>query len=118
MIDVLSVHLPACSESAYAKVMGVEAYEKVLKNIDRFHGEQDVGDRGTPLLIPFFTPTPHNKGEERAFFDRWPYGRSAAHSIAPAVSKLIVLADGRSFQRPDRIRPRVWSDRPPSRRRG
>jgi hypothetical protein len=67
----------------------------VLKNIDRFHGEQDVGDRGTPLLIPFFTPTPHNKGEERAFFDRWPYGVSAAHSIAPAASKLIVLADGR-----------------------
>jgi hypothetical protein len=94
-IDVLSVHLPACSESAYAKVMGVEAYEKVLKNIDKFHGEQDVGDRGTPLLIPFFTPTPHNKGEERAFFDRWPYGVSAAHSIAPAESKLIVLADGR-----------------------
>jgi hypothetical protein len=94
-IDVLSVHLPACSESAYAKVMGVEAYEKVLKNIDRFHGEQDVGDRGTPLLIPFFTPTPHNAGEERAFFDRWPYGVSAAHSMAPAESKLIVLADGR-----------------------
>jgi hypothetical protein len=75
--------------------MGVEAYEKVLKNIDKFHGEQDVGDRGTPLLIPFFTPTPHNAGEERAFFDRWPYGVSAAHSMAPAESKLIVLADGR-----------------------
>ena len=34
-------------------------------------------------------------GEERAFFDRWPYGVSAAHSMAPAESKLIVLADGR-----------------------
>jgi hypothetical protein len=95
LVDILSVHLPACSELAYQRVMGVDAYGKVLKNIGKFHSEQDVGDRGTPLLIPLFTPTPHNAGEERAFFERWPYGVSAAHSMAPADSKLIVLADGR-----------------------
>ena len=75
--------------------MGVDAYEKVLKNIDAFHGQQDVGDRGTPLLIPLFTPTTHNAAEEKAWFDRWPYGVSAAHSITRAVNRLVVLADGR-----------------------
>ena len=67
----------------------------MLKNIDRFHGQQDVGDHGTPLLIPLFTPTRHNAGEEKSWFERWPYGVSAAHSIAPAATRLIVLADGR-----------------------
>ena len=94
-IDILAVHLPACSADAYAKVMGVDQYDHVMKNIAAFHGQQDVGDRGTPLLIPLFTPTRHNKAEEKSWFDRWPYGVSAAHSIAPATTKLIVLADGR-----------------------
>ncbi len=94
-IDILAVHLPACSPESYASVMGVDKYETVMKNIAAFHGQQDVGDRGTPLLIPIFTPTPHNKSEEKTWFDRWPYGVSAAHSIAPAATKLIVLADGR-----------------------
>jgi hypothetical protein len=94
-VDIMAVHLPAASEGAYRKVMGVDAYRKVLTNIDRFHGEQDIGDRGTPLLIPLFTPTPNNLGEEKAWFDRWPYGVSMAHAMAPAESKLIVLADGR-----------------------
>jgi len=76
-------------------VMGVDAYKKVLTNIDKFHGQQDVGDRGTPLLIPLFTPNIYNAAEERQWFERWPYGVSAAHAIAPAASKLIVLADGR-----------------------
>ena len=62
---------------------------------DRFHGQQDVGDLGTPLLIPLFTPTRHNAAEEKSWFERWPYGVSAAHSIAPAATRLIVLADGR-----------------------
>ena len=94
-VDILAVHLPACSESAYEKVMGVNAYKKVLTNIERFHGEQDIGERGTPLLIPLFTPTAHNVGEEKSWFERWPYGVSVAHSMAPAATRLIVLADGR-----------------------
>jgi hypothetical protein len=93
-IDIVSVHLPATCRETYEQIMGVDAYEKVLTNIEKFHGEQDVGDRGTPLLIPLFTPTRHNKGEERAFFERWPYGISAAHAMSRADSKLIVLADG------------------------
>jgi hypothetical protein len=95
MVDILAVHLPACSERAYLQVMGIDGYRKVMKNIAAFHGEQDVGDHGTPLLIPLFTPTSQNAGEERTWFERWPYGVSAAHSMAPAQSKLIVLADGR-----------------------
>ena len=94
-VDIMCVHLPASGGKTYEQVMGVPSYEKVLTNIEKFHGEQDVGDRGTPLLIPLFTPTQHNKGEERAFFDRWPYGVSAAHSMSRADSRLIVLADGR-----------------------
>ena len=94
-VDILSVHLPACSARAYLQVMGVNAYRRVMENIEKFHSEQDIGDHGTPLLIPLFTPTPPNAGEERAWFERWPYGVSAAHSIAPAQSKLIVQADGR-----------------------
>ena len=94
-VDILAVHLPACSEGAYAQVMGVDAYKKVLTSIDKFHGEQDVGQHGTPLLIPLFTPTPHNAAEEKPWFERWPYGVSLAHSMQPAASRLIVLADGR-----------------------
>jgi hypothetical protein len=94
-VDIFAVHLPACSERAYEQVMGVDAYKKVLTSIDRFHGEQDIGDRGTPLLIPLFTPSPHNAAEEKTWFERWPYGVSMAHSIAPAQTRLIVLADGR-----------------------
>jgi hypothetical protein len=75
--------------------MGVDGFSKVMENIEKFHGEQDVGEHGTPLLIPLFTPTPQNAGEERTWFERWPYGVSAAHSLVPAQSKLIVLADGR-----------------------
>ena len=100
-VDILAVHLPACSEQAYEKVMGVNAYKKVLTNIERFHGEQDVGDRGTPLLIPLFTPTPHNGREEKQWFERWPYGVSVAHSMAPAATRLIVLADGRIVSNAD-----------------
>lgn len=94
-VDILAVHLPACSNESYRAVMGVDAYEKVLANIDKFHGQQDVNALGTPLLIPLFTPSPHNAAEERTWFERWPYGVSAAHSIAPAQTRLIVLADGR-----------------------
>jgi hypothetical protein len=94
-IDILAVHLPACSQESYRNVMGADAYEMVLKNIDRFHSQQDVGDHGTPLLIPLFTPTRHNAAEEKAWFERWPYGVSAAHAMAPAGDRLIVLADGR-----------------------
>jgi hypothetical protein len=94
-VDILAVHLPACSEDTYEKVMGVNAYKKVLTNIERFHGEQDIGDRGTPLLIPLFTPTFHNAGEEKSWFERWPYGVSLAHAMTPPATKLIVLADGR-----------------------
>ena len=94
-VDILAVHLPACSEAAYENVMGVNAYKKVLANIERFHGEQDIGDRGTPLLIPLFTPTFHNAGEEKSWFERWPYGVSLAHSMTPPATRLIVLADGR-----------------------
>jgi hypothetical protein len=94
-IDILAVHLPACSQESYRAVMGTDAYEKVLRNIDRFHGQQDVGDHGTPLLIPLFTPTKQNAGEEKTWFERWPYGVSAAHAMAPAATRLIVLADGR-----------------------
>ena len=95
-VDIVSVHLPGCSEQTYAQVMGVDAYKKVLTNIEKFYGEQDVSDRGTPLLIPLFTPTTHNATEERAWFDRWPYGVSAAHAIsASAAQRLNVLGDGR-----------------------
>jgi hypothetical protein len=94
-VDLLSVHLPGATARSYERVMGVDAYDKVIANIEKFHGQQDVGDRGTPLLIPLFTPTTHNATEEKAWFERWPYGVSAAHSIAPAASKLMVLADGR-----------------------
>jgi hypothetical protein len=93
-VDILAVHLPAATRQTYERVMGVDAYEKAVANIEKFHSQQDVGDRGTPLLIPLFTPTAHNAAEERTWFDRWPYGVSAAHAIAPAASKLIVLADG------------------------
>ena len=95
-VDILGVHLPACTDSTYRAVMGVDAYKKVLTNIDKFHGQQDVAALGTPLLIPLFTPTAHNAAEEKAWFERWPYGVSVAHSIAPAAqTRLIVLADGR-----------------------
>jgi hypothetical protein len=94
-VDILAVNLPACSDRAYAQVMGIEAYQKVLGGIEKFYSEQDVGDHGTPLLIPLFTPTVHNAGEEKAWFERWPYGVSAAHTLSPVQSKLVVLADGR-----------------------
>jgi len=95
-VDIVAVHLPGCSEKTYEQVMGVDAYKKVLTNIEKFYGEQDVGDHGTPLLIPLFTPTPENVEEERAWFERWPYGVSAAHAMsATAASRLNVLADGR-----------------------
>jgi hypothetical protein len=94
-VDILAVNLPACSEETYSQVMGAESYEKVLGAIDKFYSEQDIGDHGTPLLIPLFTPTLHNAGEEKSWFERWPYGVSAAHSLMPRQSKLIVQADGR-----------------------
>jgi hypothetical protein len=95
-VDIVAVHLPGCTEKTYEMVMGVDAYKKVLTNIEKFYGEQDVGDHGTPLLIPLFTPTPANVAEERAWFERWPYGVSAAHAMsATAASRLNVLADGR-----------------------
>ena len=97
-VDILAVHLPACSEEAYEKVMGVNAYKKVLTNIERFHGEQDVGDHGTPLLIPLFTPTPHNAGEEKPWFERWPYGVSARPLDGPGGDE----AD-RAGRRPHRL---------------
>jgi hypothetical protein len=75
--------------------MGIDAYQKVLSNIDKFHGQQDVSALGTPLLIPLFTPSPHNASEEKHWFERWPYGVSAAHSMSPAQTRMIVLADGR-----------------------
>jgi hypothetical protein len=94
-VDILAVHLPAATRQSYERVMGVDAYEKAIANIEKFHSQQDVGDRGTPLLIPLFTPTHHNAAEERAWFERWPYGVSAAHAMTPAAAaKLIVLADG------------------------
>lgn len=95
VIDILAVHLPACGPQTYRAVMGIDAYDKVLANINKFHGQQDVGDRGTPLLIPLFTPTAHNQSEERAWYDRWPYGVSIAHALSPTQTKLIVQSDGR-----------------------
>ena len=69
-VDILAVHLPACSEAAYENVMGVNAYKKVLANIERFHGEQDIGeyaayDRADHRREPRRAPAEPGRGDRR-----------------------------------------------------
>lgn len=66
-IDMLSVHLPAASAQTYAKVMGVDAIGRVLKNCKSVLSKR----RALPLLIPTFTKCRQNLEEMEAWYDHW-----------------------------------------------
>jgi spiro-SPASM protein len=70
-IDVVSVHLPAMSGSTYAAVMGVDRFNEVIENIQKFVIARQKHGTGLPLLVPIFTKCQQNLAEMETWYDQW-----------------------------------------------
>ncbi|MGE0479793.1 MAG: radical SAM protein [Phycisphaerae bacterium] len=70
-VDVLQVPIDANSPATYRAVHGVDAYERVLANIERIQRERVVRTSPQPLVAPSLVRSSGTIGEMEAFFDRW-----------------------------------------------
>lgn len=69
-IDILSVHLPAVTESTYRAIMGVDAFQQVLLNIRRFLQSHKQMSHSS-LLVPTFVKCRQNLAEMEPWYDQW-----------------------------------------------
>jgi hypothetical protein len=87
-LDLLLVHLPAATRRVYAAVMGTDALDEVLGNLQRLLSMR--GGRLSPIVIPVFTklganaPGGGNVAEMEAWYDH--YLRQLGHAIIDAPS--------------------------------
>jgi radical SAM protein with 4Fe4S-binding SPASM domain len=70
-VEVVSVHLPATTPQTYATVMGVDAYQAVLGNLQRFVAERQAARGRVPLLVPVFVKCKANLAETEGWYDQW-----------------------------------------------
>jgi hypothetical protein len=70
-VDVVSVHLPATTQSTYEAVMGVNAIAEVMDNVRRFLDARRRHGGMTPILTPVFVKCRNNLAEMEAWYDHW-----------------------------------------------
>lgn len=82
--DVISVHLPAIQATTYTKLMGVDAYPRVVENIKTVLAWRQSGSRGTPLVVPVFTKCSANLAEMEPWYDQWLRALGSAVIVGPS----------------------------------
>jgi radical SAM protein with 4Fe4S-binding SPASM domain len=118
-VDVVSFHIPAMSMVTYTAVMGVDLFQRALRNISALAQARYQRGAGVPILVPTFVKCQQNLAEMEIWYDQWtrsignavitgpsdfagqiadvaiadmaPPRRSACSRLA---SKLMVLSDG------------------------
>lgn len=70
-LDVIGIHLPAMSPNAYARIMGLDAMQKVVENIKRLLTLRQTSGRLTPIVTPIFTKLASNLDEMEQWYDTW-----------------------------------------------
>ncbi|MDB5295829.1 MAG: hypothetical protein JWO31_1812, partial [Phycisphaerales bacterium] len=83
--DVVSVHLPAVTPATYAVVMGVDAYEAALRNVQAFVTARAAAGRGTPVVAPLFVKCRQNQHEMEAWYDQWLRAVGSAVIVGPTT---------------------------------
>jgi radical SAM protein with 4Fe4S-binding SPASM domain len=70
-IDVVSIHVPSLSSQTYQRIMGCDAYLKVVENIRRLVTERQARKSALPIIVPIFTKCRDNFGEMEVWYDQW-----------------------------------------------
>jgi MoaA/NifB/PqqE/SkfB family radical SAM enzyme len=70
-IDLISIHLPAVSQTLYSEIMGVDDYVGVLDRLKQLVVWRQKKNRGTPLIVPTFIKLEQNIAEMEAWYDQW-----------------------------------------------
>ena len=104
-VDVVSLRLNADTAATYKRVMGVDRFEHVVRNLQTlFDLRQARGDRpGVPWVVPRFVKTADDLADMESFFDRWrlisghavidrpPTGGSGRFALMPDQSPVPML---------------------------
>lgn len=70
-VDVLEIQIDATSRESYVRLHGVDAFERVLANVDRIESERRRRLCPQPLLVPSLTRCAATLPELESFFDGW-----------------------------------------------
>ncbi len=70
-VDVVIVRINADTGATYRKVMGIDAYETVLKGIERLLNHALAHPDTAPRVVPRLTKVADNTAEMETFFERW-----------------------------------------------
>ncbi len=104
-VDVVSVRLNADTAATYGRVMGVDRFEHVIRNLQTlFDLRQARGDRpGVPWIVPRMIKIADTLPDMESFFDRWrlvsghavidrpPTGGSGRFALMPDLSPVPML---------------------------
>lgn len=85
-IDVVSVRINADTEQTYQRLMGVDGFDHVMRNMQWLldHRRERTGRRGLPWIVPRMVKTAENVHELEPFFDRWMHFCGHAWIEAPS----------------------------------
>ena len=108
-VDVVGVRLNADTAATYERVMGVDRFEHVIRNLQTLfdlrqaRAEASAGGAGVPWVVPRFVKTTDNLADMESFFDRWrivsghavidrpPTGGSGSFALMPDQSPVPML---------------------------
>lgn len=90
-LDLLLFHIPATTPETYARLMGVDAIDNLIQNLNCYLAARGSGGAGIP--VPVFTKTRQNLAEMEPWYDHWlrTLGTAVidgAHSHAGSVDDL------------------------------
>lgn len=80
--DVISVRINADAPATYEKLMGIDAFNRVLTNVEWLLNHRKAG---RPWIVPRLVKTAENVHELESFFDRWMYYCGHAVIEAPTT---------------------------------
>jgi MoaA/NifB/PqqE/SkfB family radical SAM enzyme len=83
-VDVISLNLPAVSQTMYQTMMGVDGLKSVMENLSKLISRRQSNRRGTPLVAPTFVKTGKNLAEMEAWYDHWLRTLGCAVIIGPS----------------------------------
>jgi hypothetical protein len=99
-IDIISVRLNADTAATYAAAMGIDAFEKVIRNLQTLFDlrKDHVQHPGVPWVVPRLVKTTTTLPDMESFFDRWtavsgqavidrwPTGGTGSYALAPDLN--------------------------------
>jgi hypothetical protein len=83
-VDVISFHAPAMCAATYAAVMGVDLFDRVLRNISALAQARHARSAGVPLIVPTFVKCRQNLAEMELWYDQWTRAIGSAVITGPS----------------------------------